>query len=115
MGHYRSNLRDIFFNLFEVLGRDEMLGHGPYEDLDHDTAVAVLTEIEHLAATKLAESFASSDREPPTFDPRDQHAVRAARGVQGVLPRATWTPASTHSSCPASSAASRRRRHCSGR
>ena len=75
MGHYRSNLRDIFFNLFEVLGRDAILGHGPYEDLDHATAVAVLTEMEHLAATKLAESFASSDLEPPTFDP-EQHAVR---------------------------------------
>ncbi len=74
MGHYKSNLRDIVFNLFEVLGRDEVLGHGPYEDLDHDTAVAVLTEVEHLAATKLADSFASSDHEPPVFDPAD-HTV----------------------------------------
>ena len=69
MGHYKSNLRDIFFNLFEVLGRDEILGSGPYADLDHETAVAILTEVEHLAATKLADSFADSDREPPTFDP----------------------------------------------
>ncbi len=30
MSHYKSNLRDIFFNLFEVLGRDEILGRGPY-------------------------------------------------------------------------------------
>ena len=69
MGHYKSNLRDIFFNLFEVLDRDEILGTGPYADLDHETAVAILTEVEHLAATKLADSFADSDREPPTFDP----------------------------------------------
>jgi len=74
MGHYKSNLRDIFFNLFEVLDTDTILGHAPYQDLDHDTAVAVLTEMEHLAATKLAESFAASDLEPPTFDPQ-QHAV----------------------------------------
>ncbi len=74
MGHYKSNLRDIFFNLFEVLGRDDVLGHAPYEDLDHDTAVAVLTEVEHLASTKLADSFASGDTEPPTFDPKN-HAV----------------------------------------
>ncbi|HYI54879.1 MAG TPA: acyl-CoA dehydrogenase N-terminal domain-containing protein, partial [Microlunatus sp.] len=65
MSHYRSNLRDIFFNLFEVLGRDDVLGHGPYEDMDHDTAVAVLTEIEHLATTKLASSYVDSDRHPP--------------------------------------------------
>ena len=28
MSHYKSNLRDIEFNLFEVLGRDER-GHRP--------------------------------------------------------------------------------------
>src|SRR5215211_4828473 len=69
MGHYKSNLRDIFFNLFEVLGRDEILGTGPYEDMDHDTAVAVLTEVDHLARTKLADSFAEVDRNLPVFDP----------------------------------------------
>jgi alkylation response protein AidB-like acyl-CoA dehydrogenase len=69
MGHYKSNLRDIFFNLFEVLGRDEILGTGPYADMDHDTAVAVLTEVDHLARTKLAETFAEVDRNPPFFDP----------------------------------------------
>ena len=26
MSHYKSNIRDIEFNLFEVLGRDEVLG-----------------------------------------------------------------------------------------
>jgi alkylation response protein AidB-like acyl-CoA dehydrogenase len=70
VSHYRSNLRDIFFNLFEVLGRDEVLGHGPYEDMDHDTAVAVLTEIEHLATTKLASTYVDADRHPPVYDPQ---------------------------------------------
>ena len=69
MGHYKSNLRDIFFNLFEVLGRDEILGIGPYADMDHDTAVAVLTEVDHLARTKLADSFAEIDRDLPIYDP----------------------------------------------
>ena len=69
MGHYKSNLRDIFFNLFEVLGRDEILGTGPYADMDHDTAVAVLTEVDNLARTKLADSFAEVDRKLPVFDP----------------------------------------------
>jgi alkylation response protein AidB-like acyl-CoA dehydrogenase len=69
MGHYKSNLRDIFFNLFEVLGRDEILGTGPYADMDHDTAVAVLTEVDRLARTKLADSFADVDRHLPVFDP----------------------------------------------
>ena len=73
--HYKTNLRDIEFNLFEVLGRDQVLGHGPYEDLDHDTAVSVLTEVEHLARTKLATCFAEADRTPPSYDP-DTRTVR---------------------------------------
>src|SRR6476661_8771735 len=48
MGHYQANLRDIEFTLFEVLGREDLLGHGPYAD---------------------------SDRNPPVFDPAD-HSVR---------------------------------------
>ena len=28
MGHYKSNLRDIEFNLFEMLGRQDVLGSG---------------------------------------------------------------------------------------
>ncbi len=27
MGHYKSNLRDLEFNLFEVFGRQAVLGH----------------------------------------------------------------------------------------
>src|SRR5436309_27681 len=34
MGHYKANLRDIEFNLFEVFGRGELLGTGPYADID---------------------------------------------------------------------------------
>ena len=30
MSHYKSNLRDIEFNLFEVLSRQELLGTGPF-------------------------------------------------------------------------------------
>jgi len=74
VSHYKSNLRDIFFNLFEVLDRDEVLGTGPYADLDQETAVAMLTEVDRLARTKLAESFAEGDRNPPVFDPT-AHAV----------------------------------------
>ncbi|GAB3916613.1 acyl-CoA dehydrogenase [Microlunatus endophyticus] len=74
MTHYKSNLRDIKFNLFELLGRSEILGHGPYEDMDVETAEAVLDEVDHLATTKLAESFESADRQPPVFDPESHTA-----------------------------------------
>ena len=69
MGHYKSNLRDIEFNLFEVFGRDEILGQGPYEAVDVDTAREMLKEYARLAENELAESFADADRNPPVFDP----------------------------------------------
>ncbi|WP_327225715.1 acyl-CoA dehydrogenase [Streptomyces platensis] len=69
MGHYKSNLRDIEFNLFEVLGRDSVYGTGPFAEMDVDTAKSVLSEIARLSENELAESFADTDRNPPVFDP----------------------------------------------
>jgi alkylation response protein AidB-like acyl-CoA dehydrogenase len=68
--HYRSNVRDIEFNLFEVLDRESILGREPYADLDRDTVSAILREADHLARTKLAETFAIGEHEPPVFDPQ---------------------------------------------
>jgi len=68
MSHYRSNLRDIEFNLFEVLGRDEVLGTGPFEEVDTDTARTILAEVDRLAREDLAASYQDSDRCPPVFD-----------------------------------------------
>ncbi|MGH8968117.1 MAG: acyl-CoA dehydrogenase family protein, partial [Actinomycetes bacterium] len=69
MGHYKSNLRDLEFNLFEVFRRQDLLGSGPYEDIDEDTARSVLDEVNRLAEGPLAESFEDADRHPPVFDP----------------------------------------------
>ncbi len=74
MGHYRANLRDIEFMLFEVLRRDQLLGTGPYTEVDVDTGRALLREVEHLATTTLADAFTSGDRTPPVFDPTS-HSV----------------------------------------
>ncbi|GGO84636.1 acyl-CoA dehydrogenase [Wenjunlia tyrosinilytica] len=75
MGHYKSNLRDLEFNLFEVLGRDKLYGTGPFAEMDVDTARSVLSEIERLASNELAESFADADRNPPVFDPHTSTAT----------------------------------------
>ncbi|WP_300641335.1 acyl-CoA dehydrogenase [Nocardioides sp.] len=74
MSHYKSNLRDIEFNLFEVLGRDEVLGTGPFAEVDSDTAREVLAEVDRLAREDLAASFEDSDRNPPVFDPATHSA-----------------------------------------
>src|SRR5437763_719366 len=70
MGHYKANLRDLEFNLFEVFGREQVLGTGPYADVDLDTARTVLEEVRALAEGPLAESFADADRNPPVYDPQ---------------------------------------------
>jgi alkylation response protein AidB-like acyl-CoA dehydrogenase len=69
VGHYRSNLRDLEFNLFEVFGRGEILGAGRYADVDAAAVRGVLREMERLATNELAASFAEGDRTPPVFDP----------------------------------------------
>jgi alkylation response protein AidB-like acyl-CoA dehydrogenase len=69
MPHYKSNLRDLEFNLFEVFGAADRLGSGPYAEMDPDTAREVLKEVERLASGPLAEPFADADRNPPVYDP----------------------------------------------
>src|SRR3954467_14209563 len=74
MGHYKSNLRDIEFNLFELLGTDRVLGTGPFADIDVATAHEILAEVDRLARDDLAASFEESDRTPPVFDPETHTA-----------------------------------------
>jgi alkylation response protein AidB-like acyl-CoA dehydrogenase len=74
VSHYRSNVRDIEFNLFEVLDRESILGIAPYADLDRETVSAILAQADHLARTKLAETFDIGEHEPPVFDPQT-HSV----------------------------------------
>ena len=62
MSHYKSNLRDLQFNLFEAYGVDEYLGTGPFEEIDHDTAMDMLREVDRLATEDFAESFVEADR-----------------------------------------------------
>ncbi|MFF0499060.1 acyl-CoA dehydrogenase [Nocardia aobensis] len=69
MGHYKSNVRDLEFNLFEVLGIGSVLDSGAYGDLDTDTVKNIIDEVRRLAEGPVAESFADADRNPPVFDP----------------------------------------------
>ena len=49
MGHYISNLRDIQFNLFDLLGRGEVLEKGPFAEIDRDTANGMLDEVKRMS------------------------------------------------------------------
>src|SRR6201995_5447772 len=71
MSHYKSNLRDIEFNLFEVLRRQAVMGAEPYQEFDEETARGVLDEVNRRPEAPLAESFVAAARNPPVFDPAD--------------------------------------------
>ena len=64
MSHYRSNLRDIEFNLFEVNRVQDHVGSGDWEGLDRETMGDILTEIERLAREDYAASYEDQDRIP---------------------------------------------------
>jgi alkylation response protein AidB-like acyl-CoA dehydrogenase len=66
--HYKSNLRDIEFNLFEVLRIQDRLGTGPYAEMDEETARQILREVERVATGPFAASFVEGDRTPLTLD-----------------------------------------------
>jgi alkylation response protein AidB-like acyl-CoA dehydrogenase len=74
MGHYQSNVRDLEFNLFELLRIQDRLGKGVLAEADEDTVRGVLGELNNLATGPLAESFVDGDRNPPVFDPKT-HSV----------------------------------------
>jgi alkylation response protein AidB-like acyl-CoA dehydrogenase len=92
VSHYKSNVRDQVFNLFEVFGVDQVLGDGAYSDLDVDTAREMLVEMSRLAEGPIAESFVEGDRNPPVFDP-ETHSVALPesfkKSVRAVL-EAGW-------------------------
>src|ERR1044071_8151726 len=75
MGHYKSNVRDLEFNLFEVFNVQDHLGTGPFEQSDEDTARSVLAEVKNLAEGVLGDSFVDAARNPPVFDPATHSAT----------------------------------------
>jgi len=93
MSHYRHNLRDIEFNLFEMFGRDQVLGTAPFEDIDGDVARETLREMARLATEDLAPSMIDSDHNPPVFDPKTHSATLPAsfkKSYQAYLDSGFW-------------------------
>jgi len=62
MSHYIANLRDIEFCLFDLLGREKVMGTSLYGDVDRDTAIGMLEEMKRLCENDLAASFVEGDR-----------------------------------------------------
>ena len=62
MSHYKANLRDIEFCLFDLLGTEKILGTSIFSELDRDTSMGMLEEMKRLTENDLAASFVDSDR-----------------------------------------------------
>jgi len=70
VSHYKSNLRDIFFNLFELHQADDYFGSGPFAAVDGDQARMLLTELERFTSESIwADSFVAADRQPLELSP----------------------------------------------
>ncbi len=68
MAHFKANLADIEFNLFEVSRIQDYLGTGPFAAMDEPTAHAILAELARLAGEDFAASFTAADREGARLD-----------------------------------------------
>jgi alkylation response protein AidB-like acyl-CoA dehydrogenase len=67
--HYKPNLRDIFFHLFEVLEiQSSVLGKAPFQSMDEDSARAALEGFLEVLQATWAPSFVPGDRDGATFD-----------------------------------------------
>ncbi|GAA4869620.1 acyl-CoA dehydrogenase [Actinomycetospora straminea] len=88
MGHYRANVRDIEFNLFEVFRVQDRFGSGPFAEADEETARALLGEVASMAEGPLADSYVSGDRNPVRFDP-ETHTAHLDEGIKKSY-RAMW-------------------------
>jgi alkylation response protein AidB-like acyl-CoA dehydrogenase len=84
MSHYRSNVRDVEFNLFEVLGLDAMLDQGAYGELDTATVREILGEVARLSEGPIADSFVDGDRNPPRFVP-GEHTITVPESVRRAV------------------------------
>jgi len=79
--HYKSNLRDICFNLFEFLDiSKDTLGHGEFANMDEATARELLKNLDKFAKEQLAPSFVEGDRTPLVLDA--QGNVKLPEGIK---------------------------------
>ncbi|WP_224249287.1 acyl-CoA dehydrogenase [Hyalangium gracile] len=67
--HYKPNLRDLQFNLFEFLDiGNTSLGKGPFGDIDETAARQTLETLQQVCVNEVAPSFAESEHTPPVLE-----------------------------------------------
>ena len=122
MSHYKSNLRDLEFNLFEVFGRDDVLGTGPFAEMDPDTARNVLRRGAPARRGPAVGVVRRRRPQPAAVRPChvDRHAPRVVQELvhradgRGVVPARPPRPTSA-ASVPLRRCGGRQPRCCSAR
>jgi alkylation response protein AidB-like acyl-CoA dehydrogenase len=67
--HYRSNMRDQLFNLFELWKiQENILGKSLYESLDEETVKDVLVNFDKFCKEKISITYSESDRKGLSVD-----------------------------------------------
>ena len=86
MSHYKSNLRDIEFNLFEVFGAGDRMGTAAFEDMD----------VEHRQGLPEADRRAGDGHRCPTRSPAPTATRRSTtrRPTRSRCPRTSRRPTS---------------------
>jgi alkylation response protein AidB-like acyl-CoA dehydrogenase len=90
MSHYKTNLRDIKFNLFEAYKTQEYLGEAPFEEMDQETAEHILSEIERFSVEEYSASFVDADRNPPKLENGEVKLPQSLRDVLQAYNEAGW-------------------------
>ncbi|MDX1689489.1 MAG: acyl-CoA dehydrogenase [Acidimicrobiia bacterium] len=90
MSHYRSNLRDVEFNLFEVYRIQDRFT-GPFSEMDEPTARAILAEIERLAREDFAASFVDADRMHLEVEDGDIHLPESVKESLAAFYDGGWS------------------------
>ncbi len=80
--HYKSNLRDIEFNLFEVNRIQDYRSTADWEAVEEGTARDILHEIERLSREDFAASYVDQDRIPLVLDNGEVHLPESV--LEGV-------------------------------
>ena len=58
INHYKSNVRDVEFNLFELYKiQEKVLGQAPFTSIDQDTCKEVLSNFARFCEDELAVSL----------------------------------------------------------
>ena len=114
MSHYKSNLRDLEFNLFEVFGADQVVRpgavrrHGRRHRPQHPRGG-------RPARPRGPRGELRRRRPQPAASSTRRPTPRRCPSRSGSRTRRSWTPSSGGSTCPPSSAAPPRRGPCGGR